>query len=43
MTHVTAHAGKDVEQENTSPLLVGMKTSTAIMKISMEVILKDET
>ena len=32
---ITAHAGEDVEQENTPPLLVGVQTCTAAMKISM--------
>jgi hypothetical protein len=36
-TQVTAHSGKDVEKENTPPLLVGVQTGTIILKISMEV------
>jgi hypothetical protein len=34
---VTAHIGKDMEQENSPPLMVGMQTWTATMEINMAV------
>ena len=36
-TQVTAGAAKDVEKENTPPLLVGLQAGTTTLEISLEV------
>ena len=39
-TQVTAHAGKEVEQGNTLPLLVGVQTWTTTLEINLAVLRK---